>query len=132
MSARMFMELEYKKSSSFGRGFANCTENFIYNTDKSYLFEIEDFKKTLEKILKTMQEQDRNNYFNMWLIIGEANEWGSEKSRKFVIYQTVDNRDNKVFEVTKYEAINSRDEVIINKRELKILIMEYWNQLAEK
>ncbi len=132
MSARMFMNLEYKKSSSFGRCFANCTENFIYNTDKSYLFEIEDFKKTLEKILKTMQEQDRNNYSSMWLIIGEADEWGSEKFKRFVIYQTVDNRDNKVFEVTKNEAINSKEEVIINKRELKNLIMEYWNQLAEK
>ena len=68
----------------------------------------------------------------MWLVIGEADTWGSEKFRRFVIYQTVDNRDNKVFEVTRNEAVNSRDEVIINKRELKNIIMEYWNQLAEK
>ena len=132
MSARMFMNLEYKKRSSFGKSSANCTENFIYDTDKEYQFEIEDFKKTLEKILKTMQEQDRNNYSNMWLVIGEADTWGSEKFRRFVIYQTVNNRDNKVFEVTINETVNSRNEVVINKRELKNLIIEYWNQLSEK
>lgn len=132
MSAKMFVNLEYKKRSSFGRGFVNCTENFIYDTDKAYQFELEDFKKTLEKILKTMQEEGKNNYYDMWFVVGKADDWGNEKFRKFVIQQTIVNRDAKIFEVTINEAVNARDTVKINKRELKKLIIKYWNQLAEE
>lgn len=125
---RMYFELKYQKRGIFNK-LADVEENKSFNADKDFQYEDDDVKGFLEKILRIMQQMDKNNYHNMWFYVGQENEWFQKEFTKFVITQSPTDRDNKVFNVVVYESLNSREETKISKIELKKMVLDYWKNL---
>ena len=128
---KIFFKLNYDKCGGI-ISTSTCEEYETYIIQEDYDLEKEKFTKSLEKVLKIMQEQDVNKYRSVYFYIGKTDSFHTEKFTRFVISQTWNQRENKVYEVITYEAINSRNTELLSKREVKKRVMEYWNQLEDE
>ena len=74
--------------------------------------------------MKIMQRTD-SKYFDISFQIGEENEWHQRDFKKFDVYQG----DDTVFEVVIYNTPDSTEEKEVSKKELKKMILDYWESL---
>lgn len=129
--SRMYLKVNYKKRGIFKRMLASVEENISFTADKNFVYEYEDVKQSIGKILTIIEKQDENSFHDVWTYIGQENDWFQEEFTKYVIYQSPADREEKLFNVVVYESLNSRNEIKVTKRKLKEMILDYYKSLWE-